>query len=328
MEFLKSPDFCLTVYEDAGGQRLDAYLSRVLDQCSRSQFKKLIQEGCVLLNGQTAKPRQEIKAGDRIQVWLPAIQDEDKLVPQPMPLKILFEDEEILVINKAPGIVVHPGAGHEQGTLVHGLLAHCPRLALQGAPKRPGIVHRLDRDTSGVMVVARSERAYLHLIRQFKEHQVRKEYLAMVYGTFTQTSGIITAPLGRHPVDRKKIAVLPNRGREAVSRWQVKEQWGGCITLLVVAIETGRTHQIRVHLSHIGHPLVGDAIYGGGKHRARSIQPKELRDLLLQVDRQMLHAWRLAFIHPISLQPLQFEGVLPGDFAQLIEDLDRTSSRI
>ncbi|MDY0041491.1 MAG: RluA family pseudouridine synthase [Desulforhabdus sp.] len=317
------PDYCLTVEERGHGQRLDAYLSRMLGQCSRSQFKKLIQEGQVLLNGQSAKPRQEIRGGDRISVWLPVRSSAEELEPESMPLDILFEDEEILVVNKAPGIVVHPGAGREQGTLVHGLLAHCPRLAAQGAPQRPGIVHRLDRDTSGAMVVAKSGRAYLNLINQFKEHKVEKEYLALVHGSFAQAVGELRTDLGRHPTDRKKIAVLENKGREAVTRWQVKKQWGRLVSLLLVVIETGRTHQIRVHLSHLNHPVVGDQTYGGSRQRARSLKSKVFRDLLVGVDRQMLHAWRLAFEHPVSFVRLNFEAPLPADFAQLLETLDR-----
>jgi len=240
-----------------------------------------------------------------------------------MPLDILFEDEEILVVNKAPAIVVHPGAGQEQGTLVHGLLAHCPKLAAQGAPRRPGIVHRLDRDTSGAMVVAKSDLAYLNLIKQFKEHKVTKEYLALVHGSFAQSSGEVRADLGRHPTDRKKIAVLEKKGREAVTRWQVKKQWGNLVSLLLVVIETGRTHQIRVHLSHLNHPVVGDQTYGGSKQRARSLKSKAVRDLLVGVNRQMLHAWHLAFEHPITFAPLTFEAPLSFDFAQLLERLDQ-----
>lgn len=317
----ENPDCRLVVGEQDRGQRLDSYLSHKLSQCSRSQLKKLIDEGQVLLNGATTKPRREIMPGDRISVRLPVFCPSEELAPEPMPLDILFEDAEILVVNKSPGIVVHPGAGQERGTLVHGLLAHCSQLAIQGAPRRPGIVHRLDRDTSGALVVAKSERAYLHLINQFKEHKVTKEYLALVYGDFDRTSGEIRTRLGRHPIDRKKMAVV-DRGREAVTRWQVKKRWDGSVSLLSVVIETGRTHQIRVHLSHMNRPLVGDQTYGGGKHRARSVRSKELRDLLLRVDRQMLHAWHLAFVHPVSMASLRFEAPLPDDFKKLLDHLD------
>ena len=311
----------LTAGEQDAGQRLDSFLCRLIEGFSRSQFKKSIQQGEVLVNNRRSKPSYELKAGDAVRVLLPSAKRDGDLVPEEMPLDILFEDEEILVINKAPGIVVHPGAGHDNGTLVHGILAHCPRLAIQGAPKRPGIVHRLDRDTSGSMVVAKSERAYLSLIRQFKEHKVQKEYLALVYGMVSQQQGEIRLPLGRHPVERKKVAVVQYKGREAITRWQLKKQWQQAVALLLVTIETGRTHQIRVHFSYMNHPVVGDQTYGGGKKRARSIKQKELQDLLLGVDRQMLHAWRLALDHPISGTRLSFEAPLPIDFKDLLDRL-------
>ena len=315
------PEHSLTAGEQDAGQRLDSFLCRLIEGFSRSQFKKSIQQGEVLVNNRRSKPSYELKAGDAVRVLLPSAKRDGDLVPEEMPLDILFEDEEILVINKAPGIVVHPGAGHDNGTLVHGILAHCPRLAIQGAPKRPGIVHRLDRDTSGAMVVAKSERAYLSLIRQFKEHKVQKEYLALVYGMVSQQQGEIRLPLGRHPVERKKVAVVQYKGREAITRWQLKKQWQQAVALLLVTIETGRTHQIRVHFSYMNHPVVGDQTYGGGKKRARSIKQKELQDLLLGVDRQMLHAWRLALDHPISGTRLSFEAPLPIDFKDLLDRL-------
>jgi len=320
---LEPPDLLFTVEEGAGGIRLDLFLGR---QCgaerSRSHFKKLIQEGCVLVNDRAVKPGYELRVGDRIAVRLPPLDPEVQLTPQSMPLDVLFEDEDILVINKAPGVVVHPGAGNEESTLVHGLLAHCPRLAMQGSPRRPGIVHRLDKDTSGALVVAKTESAYLDLIDQFKEHKVRKEYLALVYGGFPSKSGEIRTNLDRHPEDRKKMAVVQGKGREAISRWQVEKDWGE-ISLLRVLIETGRTHQIRVHLSHLQHPVVGDSTYGGGKRRARSLRSKDLQELLSEVDRQMLHAWRLSFQHPRTHASLSLVATLASDFAQLLDSLQR-----
>jgi len=322
----QDPDHSILVQDHEDGQRLDSYLNRIFDQYSRSQFKRQIAEGRVFVNDRQVKPRYTIKSGDRISVWLPAVKPSEQLIPHSMSLDLLYEDEHILVINKAPGVVVHPGAGNEQGTLVHGLLAHCPKLAIQGAPQRPGIVHRLDRDTSGALVVAKSEQAYLSLIKQFKAREVQKQYLALVYGSFSQSSGEICACLGRHPTDRKKIAVIKGKGREAITRWQVQKQWNNFATLLLVSIETGRTHQIRVHLSYLNHAVIGDPTYGGGKQRARAIQSKELRDILLGVKRQMLHAWRLAFHHPITGVLLRFEASLTHDFANLLENLNGTSS--
>ena len=323
----QGPDHLILIEDRALVQRLDSYLTRRFTGYSRSQFKKQIAEGLVLVNDQQVKPSLEVKWGDRISVWLPRIKPAEQLVPQSMLLDLLYEDEHILVVNKAAGVVVHPGAGHEENTLVHGLLAHCPKLAMQGAPQRPGIVHRLDRDTSGAMVVAKSERAYLQLIRQFKSREVCKQYLALVLGSLEQASGEIRASLGRHPTDRKKIAVLEGRGREAITRWQLKKHWSNLAALLLVTIETGRTHQIRVHLSYLNHPVLGDQVYGGGKKRLRTVRPKELHDLLLGVSRQMLHAWRLSFNHPISGAPLDMEAPLPDDFKHLMAGLDRIALR-
>lgn len=312
------PDLTFHVDAEEKLRRLDVFLSARSPDCSRSQVQKLIREGRVVVNGSPVKASYEIRSGDCIAVWLPEAVGEDSLQPRPMPLEILFEDDDVLVLNKAPGVIVHPGAGHEEGTLVHGLLAHCARLASRGTPRRPGIVHRLDRGTSGALMVAKSERAYLELIRQFKHHEVGKEYLALVYGTMPGASGEIRTGMGRHPVDRKKMAVLEKGGREAVSQWKVAGAWGE-VSLLRVVIKTGRTHQIRVHLSHMQHPLVGDETYGGGKRRARAVKSDVLRELLMEVDRQMLHAVGLAFRHPVSGADLSFTAPLPPDFAGLLE---------
>jgi len=222
-------------------------------------------------------------------------------------------------------VVVHPGAGHSEGTLVHGLLAHCPRLDMQGAPLRPGIVHRLDQDTSGALVIAKTERAYLDLIRQFKEHSVEKVYLALVYGGFSLARGEIRTLVGRNPSDRKRMAVVDKGGREAVTQWQVERNFEE-MTLLRVTIQTGRTHQIRVHMSHMQHPVVGDAAYGGGRRKARGLQSKPLRDLLAQVDRQMLHAWRLSLTHPVTGALVSLEAKLPEDFSGLLSRLGGLAS--
>jgi 23S rRNA pseudouridine1911/1915/1917 synthase len=303
-------------------QRLDVFLSRQFADCSRSGLQTLIREGEVQVNGLSVKPSYEVRTGDQISVRIPAPQAQVRLVPQAMPLDILYEDEDLLVINKAPGVVVHPGAGHFEGTLVHGLLAHCPQLASQGAPLRPGIVHRLDKDTSGALVVAKTGAAYLDLIKQFKDHTVEKHYLALVYGSFSQTGGQLTTSLGRHPVDRKKIAVQQGKGLLAVTSWRVEKAWNDEVTLLRVTIQTGRTHQIRVHLSYLKHPVVGDATYGGGRRQARSLRSERLRTILAEVDRQLLHARVLGFQHPKTNQRLRFEAPLPDDFAEVLERLE------
>lgn len=320
------PDHLILVEEREPALRLDSYLNRRFTEYSRSQFKKQIAEGLILVNEQQVKPSYEVKRGDRVSVRLPRIEPAEQLIPRFMPLDLLYEDEHILVVNKAAGMVVHPGVGKEENTLVHGLLAHCRKLALQGAPQRPGIVHRLDKDTSGVMVIAKSEQAYLSLIDQFKNREVHKQYLTLVHGSLVQASGTICASLGRHPTDRKKIAVVEGRGRVAITHWQVIKQWGDLAALLVITIETGRTHQIRVHLSHLNHPVLGDQVYGGGKKRLRTVNPKELHDLLLGISRQMLHASRLSFCHPISGARLDMEAPLPDDFMYLVAGLDRLTS--
>jgi len=314
-------DYSFVVTNEQGGQRIDLFLSRVIPDLSRSHFKKLIKEDLILVNGNPVKPSHETRAGDLIIAKVPGQRADEALKPEPMLLDILFEDEDLLIVNKAPGLVVHPGAGHHEGTLVHGLLAHCARLAVQGSPLRPGIVHRLDKDTSGALVIAKSERAYLNLVRQFKDRGVRKEYLALVYGSPAKAEGEISSLLGRDPTHRKKIAVLQNRGREALSRWRVEKDWGET-ALLRVQIETGRTHQIRVHLSHIGHPVVGDETYGGDRRRARNVKSAPVRDLLLGTQRQMLHAIRLEFTHPVTGATVTANAPMPEDFRDLIERLD------
>jgi 23S rRNA pseudouridine1911/1915/1917 synthase len=317
------PDLTLVIDEVDEGQRLDTFLGRQSADCSRSHFKRLIQDEKVKVNGHIVKPGYEVKTGDRITVWLPRFKSEVNLVPERIPLEILWEDDDIVVLNKQAGIVVHPGAGHETGTLVHGLLAHCRRLPVQGAPLRPGIVHRLDLDTSGVMVVAKSEVAYLRLIEQFKGRAVRKEYLALVFGRISERVGEVRTMIARHPVDRKRMAVVESRGRPAISLWERVAEWAREVSLLRVRIETGRTHQIRVHLSHINHPIVGDEAYGGGSRRIRQLKSKELQDLLSRVGRQMLHASYLAFDHPTAGNLLQFNASPPDDFRVLLENLDR-----
>jgi 23S rRNA pseudouridine1911/1915/1917 synthase len=310
------------VQAESAGFRLDIFLSQTYPDYSRSLFKRIIQEKRVLVNGRPVKPSHETRCGDRIGIWLPAAGDRGQLTAQPIPLDILHEDDDILVVNKPAGLVVHPGAGHEEGTLVHGLLAHASRLALQGSPERPGIVHRLDKDTSGALVVAKTEQAYADLVCQFRLHTVEKEYLALVYGDFAVSAGEIRTLLARHPRDRTRMAVLVGRGREAVSRWRVAAG-SGEVSLVRVLIETGRTHQIRVQLSHLEHPVVGDSVYGGGKRRAARLPPGPLRDLLMSVERHLLHAWQLAFQHPRSRLRLSFEAPLPGDFSRVLKGLEQ-----
>ncbi len=319
-------EYSFVVSDEQSGQRLDLFLSRVIEDLSRSHFKKLIREDLVRVNGTPAKPSYETRAGDLIMARVPRPGPDEALKPEPMRLDILFEDEDLLIVNKPPGLVVHPGAGHAEGTLVHGLIAHTTRLAVQGSPLRPGIVHRLDKDTSGALVIAKSNGAYLNLVRQFKERGVKKEYIALVYGVPARREGEVASLLGRDPRDRKKIVVLQDRGREALSRWRVEKEWGES-ALLRVRIETGRTHQIRVHLSHIGHAVVGDETYGGGKRRAKNIKSAPVRELLLKAQRQMLHSILLEFTHPVTGAVVSATAPLPEDFRDILEGLDSLSQQ-
>lgn len=306
------------------GRRLDVFLSAQDPQRSRSQFKRWIDMGCVLVNGRKVKPAYMLQEGDEVCVH--GVDDEGAgaIFPEPMSLEVLFEDGDMIVVNKPAGLVVHPGAGHFSGTLVHGLLAHCGHLASQGAPLRPGIVHRLDQETSGVVVVAKSDAAYLHLIDQFKDHAVRKTYLAFVYGTLSQSSGEMRSLIGRHPIHRKKMAVVERLGKEAVTFWQVRQSWQDAVSLLQVRILTGRTHQIRVHCQAMGHPVVGDGTYGGGPRRAHQIpHPATRAAVAAHARRTMLHAWRLSLVHPRDGTPMAFEAPIPADFQGLWNALER-----
>ncbi len=292
---------------DAGqaGLRLDAVLAAAEPEVSRSMWKALVLEGRVTVNGACSKPNQKLRRGDRVDWSLPDRAQEEPL-PEAIPLEILYEDSSVLVLDKPPGMVVHPAAGNDSGTLVHALLYHDPAF---GKVERGGIVHRLDKDTSGVMVVAKSEAAMAELQRQFKARATEKEYLALVWGT-PPPEGRIEAPIGRHPVQRKKMAVLGEGGRAAASNYATEEQFTEA-ALVRVRIETGRTHQIRVHMAHLGHPVVGDTVYGRARRNRLPLEPS----------RQMLHAARLAFDHPSTGKRLVIEAPLPEDMRRLLECL-------
>lgn len=285
--------------------RLDAFLAEQEPEVSRSQWKTLIQAGSVTVNGVACKPNQKLKAADEIAWSLP---EETSAEPQPeaMTLDILYEDDVVLVLNKPPGMVVHPAAGNETGTLVNGLLFHDPAFA---SVDRAGIVHRLDKDTSGVMVVAKTKSAQTELLRQFKARETEKEYVAFVWGK-PPPAGRLETLIGRHPVHRQKMAVLEEGGRMAVSSYETEEPFAE-VSLVRVKIETGRTHQIRVHMAHLGYPVVGDTVYGRARRHHLPVQP----------ERQMLHAARLAFTHPVSGKRLSFEAPLLDDMRHLLEEL-------
>jgi 23S rRNA pseudouridine1911/1915/1917 synthase len=278
-------------------KRLDLFLTNQAPHLSRARIQQLIANGHVLLNGQPARASQPVRAGDVVTLDEPPPVP-IALAPEPIDLSILFEDQDLIVINKPPGIVVHPGAGAQSGTVVNALLFHCKNLSGIGGELRPGVVHRLDKETSGCLVVAKHDEAHTRLSTQFAQREVTKVYLAICAGHFRKKSGDITAPIGRHPVHRKKMAVLEG-GRAAHTRFEVIQE-GKDWSLVVCQIFSGRTHQIRVHLHSLGHPILGDKVYGK--------KPIESRHLL--------HAWRLGFFHPVHRNWLQFEAQLPNDFLQ------------
>jgi 23S rRNA pseudouridine1911/1915/1917 synthase len=295
----------LTVPNEHAGERLDRYLARALPQFSRSRLQALIRAGEVRLQGQPARPREPVRTGDVVSLVEPVVQEiEDKA--EEIPLEILFEDSDLLVLNKPPGLVVHPGAGNQTHTLVNALLNHCTSLSGIGGKQRPGIVHRLDKETSGCLVVAKNDSAHHSLARQFAEREVKKIYLALVAGTPKRPRGTIDAAIARHPVQRKKMAVDLRRGRSARTEYRVLQSGGG-MSLVECALHSGRTHQIRVHLHHLGHPVIGDALYG-----KRGAAP-----------RMMLHAWKLGFTHPGTGDRLFIQAPIPNDFRQWQESAFR-----
>jgi len=298
------------------GERLDRWLSNQLPDLSRSRIQALIKAGRITLHGEPCKPRHTLHEGDHIEITIPAPEPVN-IQPENIPLDILYEDNDILVLNKPPGLVVHPAPGHASGTLVNALLHHCENaetgetsLAGIGGELRPGIVHRLDKDTSGVLIVAKNEQALAGLAEQFKHHTVKKEYLALVWGKPVPAEGTIETDIGRSAHNRKKMSAKPRSGRHAVTHYSTIESFSET-TLLRVRIETGRTHQIRVHLAHIGHPVVGDKQYG----RARKMRQP------IPIKRQMLHAERLTIEHPRTGKQLKFEAPIPEDMREVVEVL-------
>ncbi len=300
------------------GVRLDIFLSRKDLGLSRSQIKKSVVDGHVLVNHAQTRVGYRLKCGDVVQISNPK-PTVYSVLPQDIPLSIIYEDAHILVVDKPAGMVVHPAAGNYQGTLVNAILHHCKDLSGIGGVLRPGIVHRLDKDTSGLLVVAKSDEAHRGLSGQFKRHEVRKMYKALVYGNPKADEGVIDAPIGRHPVDRKKMSTGSRRSKEALTRWQVEERYTAA-ALLHVSIVTGRTHQIRVHLAAAGYPVVGDNVYGNPK-RANAIADTSLRAKLKAMKRQALHAGEIGFVHPVTHQNVVFSSPLPDDIKELCDFL-------
>ena len=300
-------DNVFIVTAEESGERVDALLARHLEGFSRSAVQRLIEGGAVLLDERPVRKNLLCTAGDVFCVALPEL-DETPLAAQDIPLDVVYEDSELIVVNKPRGMVVHPAPGHADGTLVNALLYHCgDSLSGIGGEKRPGIVHRIDKDTSGLIVAAKNDFAHLALSAQLSDHSLRREYEAVVRGRLREDSGTVDAPIGRHPTDRKRMAVTSKASRDAVTHWEVVARYRG-YTHVRCRLETGRTHQIRVHMAHIGHPLLGDYTYGA---------PSPDKGL----EGQCLHARRLRFVHPTSGEPVELDSPLPEYFLDVLKKL-------
>ena len=301
--------------EDAGA-RLDAFLAARVEGVSRSILKRVIEDGDVLVGGRTAKPSYKLRAGDEIEVELTP-DDSTNFAPEDIPLAVVYEDEDLVVVDKPAGLVVHPAGGAPSGTLANALAFHFRQLSTRAGAARPGIVHRLDRDTSGLIAVAKNEAAHENLADQFRARLVFKSYVALVHGRVKDDAGRVEQPIARDPRNRTRMAVVAN-GRPALSLYRVRRRFDR-FTLLDVEIKTGRTHQIRVHLQWLKHPVVGDAVYGDG--RDNTVTDPRLRARLGAINRQFLHAEQLGFRHPRTDEPLRFTAPLPAELAQFLEEL-------
>jgi 23S rRNA pseudouridine1911/1915/1917 synthase len=308
-----------SVDEAGKARRLDAFLVLKTQDLTRSRVQELIRSGFVRVNHRLTKPGYRLKPGDRIEVTLPPLQPLC-LGPEAVAFEVVYEDPWLIVVNKPPGIVVHPAPGHFTGTLVHGLLQHCKDLSGVGGVTRPGIVHRLDKDTSGLMVVAKNDAAHAALSKQFKAGTVTKRYVALVHGIVKGQKGEIDLPIGRHPVRRKEMSVQPSKGRTARTLWEKTEELAGLFSLLCVSPKTGRTHQIRVHLTHMGYPIVGDPVYGHRRSWWKKRFPED-SGVLSRIERQMLHAGTLGFVHPQGGEYREFTAPLAADMALVLEML-------
>jgi 23S rRNA pseudouridine1911/1915/1917 synthase len=301
------------VSEEERGTRLDAYLAARIEGWSRARLQRLIEDEDVLVNAKTVKPSHKLQPHDEIEVEL-ATPTFTTFTPENIPLSILYEDSELIVLNKPAGMVVHPAAGVHSGTLANALAYHFEKLSHQGGPVRPGVVHRLDKDTSGVMVVAKTDSAHGSLADQFRAREVFKSYVALVHGVVSANSGRIDQPIARDPKNRTRMAVVAG-GRQSLSLFKVRRRFSA-FTLLDVELKTGRTHQIRVHLAWLKHPVVGDEVYGGG--RDNSVRDPILRAQIRKMGRQFLHAEQLAFKHPKTHETMRFTAELPPELASLL----------
>lgn len=318
--------------EDAAGARLDSWLASQIPDLSRTRIKQLIQEGAVSADGKPCNdPSAKVKAGQSFTIIVPPPLD-DTPVPEDIPLNIVYEDNDLLVIDKPAGLVVHPAPGHARGTLVNALLYHCgDSLSGIGGVRRPGIVHRLDKDTTGLMLVAKNDRAHQGLSAQLSDRTLSRRYAALVWGAPTLRKGRVEEPIGRHPVNRQKMTVTRRGGRDAATQYQVLEKFGTAqapaAAQLECALETGRTHQVRVHMDYLGHPLIGDPVYGLQPTAARALLRKggyseEIATKIMDFPRQALHARFISFVHPVSGVQMTFESSVPQDMKNLINLLE------
>ncbi len=297
----------LCVPEENSGQRIDKYLSDVLEGQSRSYLQKLVKEGRILVGGKAVKANYKVSAGEKINVEIPEMEEPD-ISPENIPLNILYEDDDLLIVNKPKGMVVHPSAGHLSGTLVNALMYHCAgNLSGINGVLRPGIVHRIDMDTTGSLIVCKNDFAHASITEQLKVHSITRKYRAIVHGVIKEEEGTVNAPIGRHPIDRKKMAINHKNGKEAITHYHVIERFRQ-FTYIECQLETGRTHQIRVHMASLQHPLLGDAVYGPSRC------PYKLQG-------QTLHAQVIGFIHPRTGEYMEFEAPLPEYFTELLHKL-------
>lgn len=295
---------------DSAGERIDKYLAAQLPEMSRSYIQKLLKDGLVQANGQPLKANYRISGSEILRVYVPEAEQPD-ILPENIPLDILYEDDQLLVVNKPKGMVVHPAAGHAGGTLVNALLYHCKgQLSGINGVMRPGIVHRIDRDTTGSLIVCKTDQAHRSIAEQLKVHSITRRYRAIVHGVIKEDEGTVDAPIGRHPTDRKKMAINEKNGKAAVTHYRVLRRFAR-FTYIECRLETGRTHQIRVHMTSLHHPLLGDAVYGPAKCPVAGLTG------------QTLHAQTIGFVHPVTGSYMEFEAPLPAYFTELLEKLER-----
>ncbi|NLK42818.1 MAG: RluA family pseudouridine synthase [Tissierellia bacterium] len=294
--------------DEDDGERLDSYIAKEIDEVSRAFVQKLIKEGLVLVNEKHVKPSYIVNEGDYIKIEFPKPKKLE-IMAENIPLDIVYQDQDIVIINKPQDMVVHPAPGNYSGTLVNGLLFHIDNLSSINGIIRPGIVHRLDKDTSGLLLVAKNDHSHRYLSEELKDRKIERNYIALVHGVLKNDQGIIDAPIGRHPKDRKKMAVTSKNSKEAITHYNVLDRFDN-YTLVDVSLETGRTHQIRVHMAHINHPIIGDPVYSRGKNE-------------FGLDKQMLHAYRLGFVHPSTKEFMEFKADLPHYFEKIVNILER-----